>query len=80
MPERERLLKEIEEFIEKHGIPASTFGREAINDTALVGRMRAGGDVQLKTADRIRKHMKDYKPKKRKAGRKPRPTEAEAAA
>ena len=69
MSERERLLKEIEEFIIKHDIPASIFGREAINDTALVGRLRAGGDVQSRTIDRVRKFMRDYKPKRRKSRR-----------
>ena len=69
MSERERLLKEIEEFIARHDIPASIFGREAVNDTALVGRLRAWGDVQTKTVDRVRKFMRDYKPKKRKPRR-----------
>ena len=79
MTERERLLKDIETFIAEHDIPASIFGREALSDTAFVSRLRAGGDVRSRTIDRVRKFMRDYRPKKRKR-RSARPTVAAEAA
>lgn len=69
--ERDKLLQEIETFLKAHGMYPSYFGRDAINDTALVSRLRAGGDVRLETVDRIRAFMRNHpKPAKK---RKPRP-------
>ncbi len=66
---RKQLLDDIEEFLKRHGMFASYFGRDAINDTALVSRLRAGGTVHLETADRIRAFMRDYRPAKKVAQR-----------
>lgn len=66
---RQQLLDEIEAFLKKHSMFASYFGRDAINDTALVSRLRAGGTVQLETADRLRAFMRGYKPAKKVAQR-----------
>ena len=65
MTAREQLLADIEAFLVEHDMPASTFGRLAANDTALVHRLRKGTDVRLHTADSLRLFMKAYKPPKR---------------
>mgnify|MGYP003348091151 CR=1 FL=1 len=47
------LLSRIEEHCRTHGIAETTFGRMAANDGKIVPRLRAGGTVTLKTAERI---------------------------
>jgi hypothetical protein len=69
---REQLLGEIEEFLTRHGMSASRFGRLAANDTALVSRMRAGTAVRIDTADRLRQFMAEYRPPRSTAGNEPR--------
>ena len=79
MSTREDLLNEIETFLTDTGMSATRFGDEAINDRALVMRLRAGRDLKLATVDKIRAFMA-----KQRAGdgRKPRSksTPAQAAA
>jgi len=50
----EALLREIADYCRAAGIAESTFGRLAVNDGKLVGRMRQGGRVTTETADRLR--------------------------
>ncbi|MDH3389801.1 MAG: hypothetical protein OEN02_18085, partial [Gammaproteobacteria bacterium] len=50
----ESLLKEIEVYCRSAGVAESTFGRQAVNDGKLCARLRAGKDVTLETAQRIR--------------------------
>lgn len=54
MTEAQRLLQDIEAHIRATGMKATTFGRLAVNDGKLVGRLRSGGSVTLKTLDGIR--------------------------
>lgn len=51
------LVREIEAFCERHGLSASRFGREAVNDTALVTDLRAGRQLTQKTLFRVRQFM-----------------------
>jgi hypothetical protein len=51
---REQLLKEIEAFLERSGMAATTFGLKAVNNWKLVDRLRASGDVTIGQAQRIR--------------------------
>lgn len=60
MTARETLLQEIEEFLKREHIAPSVFGRMALNDTALMTRLRAGSDVRMETADRLRSFMRSY--------------------
>lgn len=53
----EVLLREIAEYCRHAGIAESTFGRLAVNDGKLVGRLRLGGRVTSETADRVRAFM-----------------------
>lgn len=62
MTAREQFLAEIEAFIAHTGMTVSEFGERAMNDRKFVGRIRAGGNVRLDTADRVRRFMTEYRP------------------
>src|SRR4029077_8540212 len=49
----EALLRDIADYCRNAGIAESTFGRLAVNDGKLVGRLRLGGRVTTDTADRV---------------------------
>jgi len=51
------LLAEIEAYCRRAGIAESTFGRHAINDGKLCSRLRAGKNVTLATAERVRHYI-----------------------
>lgn len=62
------LLIEIEAFSAAAGMAPSTVCRKAINDGKLAERLRHGGQVTLKTAERLRAFMeanKTNRPSKR---------------
>lgn len=59
MSETNQLLQEIEAFIGTAGMAASTFGRKAVNDGKLVGRLRSGSTVTLEKASRIRSYIRE---------------------
>jgi len=50
----EALLRDIAEYCRGAGIAESTFGRLAVNDGKLVGRLRLGGRVTTDTIERVR--------------------------
>jgi hypothetical protein len=50
----EALLRDIAEYCRVVGIAESTFGRLAVNDGKLVGRLRLGGRVTTDTVQRVR--------------------------
>jgi phosphopantothenoylcysteine decarboxylase/phosphopantothenate--cysteine ligase len=52
-----QLLGEIEAFLGQFQIAASKFGVASVNDGHLVAKLRRGGSVTLKTADRVRTYM-----------------------
>lgn len=52
-----QLLSEIESFLEKTGMPPTTFGLEAVKDGHLVRWLRAGKGITLDRADRIREFI-----------------------
>lgn len=62
MTAREQFLSEIEAFLAHTGMTVSEFGERAMNDRKFVGRLRAGGNVRLDTADRVRRFMTEYRP------------------
>ncbi len=53
------LLKDIESYCQRAGIAESTFGRHAINDGKLCSRLRAGKNVTLSTAERVRTYIRE---------------------
>ena len=54
------LLSDIENFIARHGMAESTFGRNAIGDWKLISTLRAGRDLRTSTVERIRAFMNSY--------------------
>ena len=63
MTDEQSLLAEIERFLARTGMPASSFGKYAVDDGKLVERLRRGGTVTLKTAAAIRRKIAEYDPK-----------------
>jgi phosphopantothenoylcysteine decarboxylase/phosphopantothenate--cysteine ligase len=55
------LLGEIEAFLAARGLTATKFGLAAVNDGHLVAKLRRGGGVTLKTADRVRAYMRAHR-------------------
>ena len=51
------LIREIEDYCLKRGIAESTFGRLAVGNSKLTGRLREGKGVTLKTMYRIRQYI-----------------------
>ncbi|HUV23141.1 MAG TPA: hypothetical protein VMZ32_15195, partial [Gammaproteobacteria bacterium] len=58
------LLQEVEEYCRSAGIAESTFGRQAVNDGKLCNRLRAGKNITLETAQRVRNfiHLQQPQP------------------
>lgn len=55
-------LREIESFLREHDISESQFQKLAgVNDGKFLGRIRSGGDVTLRTAERVRDFMSRYR-------------------
>ena len=61
---RDDLLKEIEAFLAKHKMAPAKFGQEALSDMGFLLRLRAGRDIRIGTADRVRAFMRNYQPEK----------------
>lgn len=54
------LLDEIEAFLEAKDMSATAFGIKALNDPPFVAQLRAGRDIKMSTADRVREFMREY--------------------
>ena len=54
MTERDTLLREIDAFCEREGMTATRFGRAALNDGHFLRRLREGGNITLRTVERVR--------------------------
>jgi predicted Ser/Thr protein kinase len=70
MTAREKLLAEVEAFLEKTGMRETTFGFETVNDPALVSDLRNGRNVRIDTAEKLRNYIAKNR------GGKPRPKSA----
>lgn len=57
MTDRETLLHQINAYRERHGVSQTRFGRDALNDGHFVKRLRTGGNVTLRTVERVRAFM-----------------------
>src|SRR6266498_785358 len=57
----EQLLSEIADYCRRVGMAESTFGRRAVNDGKLVGRLRIGGRVTMETVERVRSFMSEHR-------------------
>lgn len=56
----EPLLNEIEEFCMAHSLAETRFGELALGDKPFVSQLRAGRDVRMSTARRVRAFMAEY--------------------
>lgn len=65
MSTREKLLAEIEAYLERTGLEAWRLGDEAVGDHTLVKRLRAGRDVNTGTADAVRAFMAENRTPRR---------------
>ena len=54
------LLREIEDFCQRHSLSETRFGELAMNDKPFVSQLKAGRDLRGSTADRLRQFMADY--------------------
>jgi len=54
------LLREIEKFLRRTGMPATKFGRLAVRDPRLVIDMRNGREPRRRMAIRVEHFMNDY--------------------
>src|SRR5438034_11695236 len=54
----EQLLTQIADYCRMVGMAESTFGRRAVNDGKLVGRLRVGGRVTTDTVERVRSFIR----------------------
>src|ERR1700739_1685194 len=58
----QELLQEIADYCRQTGLAESTFGRRAVNDGKLTGRLRNGGRITTDTLDRIHNFMASHPP------------------
>ena len=65
MNARDQLLAEIQGFLDRTGIPETSFGKIVVNDGHLVGQLRAGRDLRLSTVERVRQFIADYESDRR---------------
>lgn len=56
------LVEDIERFCSTHKMAESQFGILALNDKNLVPQLRAGRDVRMSTAERVREFIAVYRP------------------
>lgn len=54
MTDRDTLLREIDAFRERVGMSETRFGRAALNDGHFLRRLRQGGNITLRTVERVR--------------------------
>lgn len=47
------ILGKVERYLRKHGMPATKFGRLAIRDPRLVGDLRNGRELRMRTLARV---------------------------
>src|SRR5690242_5893140 len=64
----DKIVREIASYCQKTGLAESTFGRLAINDGKLVGRLRDGGRITTTTLERLRAFMAANPPGKAQKG------------
>lgn len=67
MDARAQFVDEVERFLREQRMAATQLGRRAINDPHLVRRLRAGADVTLRTAEKVRVFMAAFPEPQREA-------------
>ena len=59
----DELLNTVESYCERRGIAEATLSRLACNNSTVVKRLREKGNVTYRTAQTLRKYMRDNPPK-----------------
>jgi hypothetical protein len=54
------LVTDVETFLARTRMNPQVFGRKVCRNSRLVERLRSGGDVQTRTADKIRSFIVDH--------------------
>jgi hypothetical protein len=49
--------KEIEDYLDRHEMAPSNFGRRFLNDPGFVFRLRNGGECRFETMEKLREEM-----------------------
>lgn len=65
--EREKLLKDIEDYCAATGQAPSTFCLRVVKNGTLYKRLQEGGDCGVKALDKIRKYIAENPPKAKEA-------------
>ena len=61
-PSMERLLADVDAYLMKTGMAATTFGRKSVNDGKCLERLRKGGRAWPETVARIQSFMSQNPP------------------
>jgi hypothetical protein len=56
----DELIRELDDFMTRHGVADSTFGIRCLNDSHLLERVRAGKPIRRSTILKIKKYMARY--------------------
>ena len=62
MKKQHPILTEIDAFLEGAGLSETYFGKQAVNNSELMKRLRAGGGLHFDTEARVREFMASYSP------------------
>lgn len=58
IPTHEKLIQDIEEYLSKTGMKSHVFGKQFLNDSGAVSRLRNGADPRLSKVIKIYKAIK----------------------
>lgn len=61
----QKLLTDVDGYLARTGMAATTFGRKSVNDGKCIDRLRKGGRVWPETLKRIRDFMRANPPQRR---------------
>ena len=58
----EKFRADVERYIERAGIDPTSFGVNALNNPAFIGRLRLGMSPRIATVDKVLQFMQDNPP------------------
>ena len=64
----DKFLSEVHIFVTSLGITESVLGSRSVGDSDVIGRLRRGQSITLRTADRITTYMADERTRRTEAG------------
>jgi len=57
IPSSKQIVKDIDSYLKKHNMRAHVFGRDVLNDSGAVFRLRDGRNPRLSTVEKIYKKI-----------------------